>query len=105
MKKRGPEYKSELEVESEVQESMVTSSDIAIGLLKHGAKTSWAWTKFFWSQLQDPNTRMTGPTVSLVSLPVSICVAVACGCDPVYGLIGATVGGGIAAVFGGSEVR
>jgi hypothetical protein len=37
-----PEYKSELGVESEVQESMVTSSDIAIGLLKHGAKTSWA---------------------------------------------------------------
>lgn len=48
---------------------------------------------------------LAGLTVAAVALPLNVALAVASGLPPVSGLIAGAVGGGLAAVFGGSKFQ
>ena len=48
---------------------------------------------------------VAGLTVSLISLPLAMAFAAAAGLGPDIGLVSAIVAGGVAALFGGSELN
>lgn len=48
---------------------------------------------------------LAGITVAAVALPLNLALAIACGLPPAAGLVAGAVGGGVAALFGGSSLQ
>lgn len=68
-----------------------------------------AW-RFWWTSWKDVfsgspvRDLLAGLTVAAVALPLNVALAVAAGLSPTAGLVGGAIGGGLAAIFGGSRL-
>jgi SulP family sulfate permease len=66
------------------------------------------WRQSWREVLQGKHTvqdTIAACTVAAVALPLNIALAVACGLPPQAGLLAGAIGGGIAAIFGGSSLQ